>query len=84
MQKHTDKYDRYMRSQEWAEKCLQRLEIAEHKCELCGRLEKNSKGLQIHHITYKNLGHEDVGNELIAVCGRCHLMLHKYYNRKRR
>ena len=83
MRKHSKEYDAYMRSNEWAEKCNQRLEIAGHKCEMCGRLEKNSKGLQIHHISYRHLGAEDVGNELICVCGRCHLLLHAYYARKR-
>ncbi len=83
MRKHSKEYDDYMKSDEWAEKCNQRLKIAEHKCEMCGGLEKNSKGLQIHHISYKNLGRENVGNELICVCGRCHLMLHRYYNRRR-
>lgn len=83
MQKHSKEYDDYMKSDKWHSKCKQRLEIADHKCEMCGRLENNSKGLQIHHISYRNLGNEDVGNELICVCGRCHLMLHRYYNRKR-
>ena len=76
-------YKRYIRSPAWAEKCRQRIEIAGHKCEMCGRLEKNSKGLQIHHINYIRLGNEDVYNDLICLCGRCHCLIHRYYNRKR-
>lgn len=79
----TQQYKDYIRSAKWQEKCNQRLQIAEYKCEMCGRLEKNSKGLQIHHISYKNLGNEDVNNELICLCGRCHILIHKYYDRKR-
>ena len=76
-------YKQYIKSDAWAEKRRQRLEIAGHKCEMCGRLEENSKGLQVHHITYADLGNEDVGNQLIALCGRCHILLGKYYHRKR-
>lgn len=83
MRKHSKEYDDYMKFDEWAERCNQRLEIAGHKCEMRGRLEKISKGLQIHHISYKNLGREDVGNKPIYVCSRYYLMLHRYYNRRR-
>ena len=62
---------------------LDSMYLAGHKCEMCGRLEKHSKGLQIHHISYRNLGHEDVANDLICLCGRCHILIHAYYNRKR-
>ena len=79
----TQEYKEYIKSDVWKEKCEQRLEIAGHKCEMCGRLEKNSKGLQIHHISYRNLGHEDVANDLICLCGRCHILIHAYYDRKR-
>jgi predicted HNH restriction endonuclease len=84
VQRQTIEYKSYMRSPEWKEKCEQRLEIANHRCEMCGRLEKNSKGLQIHHISYCRLGDEDVGNDLICVCGRCHILIHRYYNRRRK
>lgn len=76
-------YQNYITSSEWKQKCEQRLKIAGYKCEMCGRLEQNSKGLQIHHISYRNLGKEDVANDLICLCGRCHILIHKYYNRKR-
>lgn len=72
-----------MKSESWKNKCKQRIEIAGHKCEMCGRLEQNSKGLQIHHISYARLESEDVYNDLICLCGRCHILIHAYYNRKR-
>ena len=37
----TQEYKEYIKSDTWREKCEQRLEIAGHKCEMCGRLEKN-------------------------------------------
>lgn len=78
-------YKKYIKSDTWKKKCEQRLKIADYKCEMCGRLQKNCKDerLQIHHITYKNLGNEDIYNDLIAVCGRCHILIHAYYDRKR-
>lgn len=84
VRQQSEEYRKYIRSDLWKEKCRQRIEIAGHKCEMCSRLETNCRqGLQIHHITYQRLGCEDVGNDLIAVCGRCHLLLHRYYDRKR-
>jgi hypothetical protein len=82
VKQHTAEYDRYIRSPEWTNRVNQRMRIANHRCELCGRLESNAK-LQCHHISYQRLGNEDVANDLIIVCGRCHLLLHKYYNRAR-
>ena len=79
----TQKYKEYIKSDVWKQKCKQRLEIHGHKCEMCDRHEKNSKGLQIHHISYKHLCNEDVGDDAICLCGRCHILIHRYYDRKR-
>jgi 5-methylcytosine-specific restriction endonuclease McrA len=83
--KQSDFYKEYIRSDTWRHKCEQRLKIADYKCEMCGRLQRNCKDgrLQIHHITYRNLGDEDVANDIIALCGSCHIKIHKYYDRKR-
>jgi hypothetical protein len=35
-----------------------------------------SRNLQVHHINYSNLGHEEY-NDLIVVCDKCHKMLHE-------
>lgn len=79
----TQEYKEYIKSDVWKQKCKQRLEIAGHKCEMCGRPQTQSKALQIHHISYKHLCNEDVGNDLICLCGRCHILIHRYYDRKR-
>lgn len=71
-------YKKYIVSEVWKNKVEQRVEIANHRCELCGRLEKNSRGLQCHHLTYINFGNENVNTDLICLCGRCHLLIHKY------
>ena len=80
----TEFYKKYMRSKEWEEKRQQRLEIDGHKCAMCDRPESKCKGgLQIHHVSYRHLGDEDVFTEIVARCPRCHRMIHKFYNRRR-
>lgn len=80
----TDFYKRYMRSKEWDRKRELRLEIDGHKCVMCDRPESKCKdGLQIHHVSYRNLGDEDVFNDIVCLCPRCHRMIHKFYKRRR-
>lgn len=42
-------------------------------CEKCGSLETTN--LHLHHLTYKNLGHEKA-EELIRICYKCHSEIH--------
>lgn len=80
----TEEYKRYMRSREWDATRQQRLDIDEHCCAMCGRPEvKCRNGLQVHHITYQRLGHEDIYNDLVSLCPGCHKKIHSYYRRKR-
>ena len=53
-----------------------------YKCVMCGRSASECV-LQVHHVTYRNLGHEDVMRDLCTVCGSCHKKLHNYYDRER-
>jgi len=78
----SDFYEKYMRSEEWQEKRLQRMEIDQNCCVMCGRpAEKTRSGLQVHHVTYKNLGYEDVLTDLVTLCPSCHIKIHRYYDR---
>ena len=45
--------------------------------------EWHCRTMQVHHVTYRNLGHEDVMKDLCTVCGSCHKKLHNYYDRER-
>ena len=77
-------YKKYVRSKEWEEKRQQRLEIDGHKCAMCDRPESKCKdGMQVHHVHYRDLGHEDVYNSLVCLSPSCHRMHHKLYNRRR-
>lgn len=50
---------------------------------MCGGPLDKIKSVQVHHITYKNLGNENVLTDLCTLCGSCHKKIHNYYNRKR-
>lgn len=77
-------YRQYMRSEEWQRKKQQRLEIDNHACCMCGRPEsKTRNGLQIHHISYRRLGNENVYEDICSLCPACHLKIHRFYNRTR-
>lgn len=65
-------YRIYLKSAVWkktVEKCLWR---ADGKCEWCKR---NSKRLQVHHLTYQRLGRE-LSSDVMALCPGCHLKIH--------
>ena len=78
----TQEYKTYMRSPEWEAKKQQRIAIDKGCC-MCGRPLDKIKIVQVHHITYKNLGNEDVLTDICTLCGSCHKKIHNFYNRKR-
>ena len=47
-----------------------KLEQAGYQCEACG-ISKFSVTLEVHHLTYENLGHEHM-DELQVLCPECH------------
>ncbi len=65
-------YSQYISSSPvWAEKREARKEIDGHKCRTCHH-DGSQHRLEVHHATYDNFGHEDVENDLITLCVRCH------------
>jgi len=76
-------YHKYIASQSWKEKRRQRLEIDGHKCVVC----KSDQRLEVHHLTYENLGNEDVLHDLVTACHDCHPLfdtIERYQRYKRR
>ena len=63
-------YYKYLQSPEWAAIRVDIFFLTGGKCEKCGR-----EGKQVHHKTYKNVGHEEP-EDLILLCGRCHEIEH--------
>lgn len=83
MQEHSKQYDDYMRSDAWEAKRQQRIEIDGYKCVMCGRPTQTMKKINVHHISYRNLGNENVLTDLCTLCPTCHKHIHNYYNRRR-
>lgn len=77
-------YNQYITSVAWEVKKEERKKVDGYRCVCCGRSEdRTRRGLQVHHVTYERLGHENVYTDLCTVCGSCHKKIHAYYNRKR-
>ena len=87
MWKHSKEYENYMKSDAWAAKREERLQLDDNKCVMCGRpngLQKDGKTpiLQVHHICYSHLGNEPM-SEIVSLCAGCHKKIHRYYRRFR-
>ena len=66
-----EQYKEYLQSDHWKETRERALERAGYKCQVCGYY----KNLQVHHNTYKNIGHED-DTDLVVLCWKCHKTFH--------
>ena len=65
--KYSKKYLDYLGSVAWRRRRLAKLEEVRWKCQRC----PETHGLQVHHLSYDNLGNEDT-KELIVLCKACH------------
>jgi len=66
------KYEDYIVSKEWEAKRKERIKRDHYQCAMCG----TAKNLQVHHITYERLGHEEL-DDLITLCKDCHAKVHE-------
>ena len=64
----SNEYAEYLKTPEWQAKRNERLRIDNYTCQRCG----GKRNLQVHHLTYANIGCEDVYNDLITMCEACH------------
>lgn len=71
----TEKYERYLRSKEWRELKAYLIERRGLKCEICGKIKKDPRQVNIHHITYKRLFNE-LPADLLILCIPCHKKQH--------
>lgn len=60
-------YRAYLRSPEWRARRLEFLEDAEYQCQECG----SNKKLQVHHLSYDNLG-DETEDDVEVLCKECH------------
>lgn len=70
----------YLKSPEWKELKQYCLNRANHTCEVPGC--NNPFSLDLHHLTYENLGAEDP-SQLVILCRACHQAQHDHYGLKR-
>lgn len=68
----------YMITEQWKQLKLERLRIAQNKCESCG----STHNLHLHHITYERLTQELI-SDLVILCEECHQRQHNYYGYNR-
>lgn len=65
-------YDQYIHSAAWRRKRRKALKRDGYQCQYCG---KYNCRLEVHHLSYKNLGNEHL-NDLITLCSTCHQKIH--------
>lgn len=57
------------------------MEIDGYQCVMCGCRGTTTIPLEVHHITYRNIGNEDVYKDLLTLCRSCHRNVHIMMNR---
>ena len=67
----TQEYKDYMSSEAWEAKKRERRAI-DSGCCMCGRPLDKIKSVQVHHITDKFLGNENVLTDIFTLCGSGH------------
>lgn len=61
----------YLHSEHWEKVREDALVRAGFRCEYC----RTNKHLTVHHLTYKNIGHEN-DEDLVVLCWSCHKKVH--------
>ncbi|MCC8044023.1 MAG: HNH endonuclease [Clostridiales bacterium] len=77
MRLHSRKYEEYIHSWKWQQTAELRRKIDHYQCAACGRPQTDKCRLQVHHITYDRIGHEDIEHDLVTLCPECHKKIHK-------
>lgn len=65
-------YQEYLQSEHWKQTRQGALERAGYRCQVCGI----TTNLQVHHVTYENLGAE-LPHDLTVLCKEHHSLFHK-------
>lgn len=74
-----EEYAIYLESEHWREFSVS-IKKLRNCCEKCGvtnqeATKKWRQALNVHHLTYKNIGHESP-KDVIVVCWKCHMTAH--------
>lgn len=74
-------YEQYLKTDAWKQKARERLKIDDYRCQMCGAQGNQLNPLEVHHMTYHNLGHENTYKDLVTLCHCCHQGVHRMMNR---
>lgn len=69
-------YDEYRKTDTWKQKRAERIKFDDGRCVIC-RQPLTIQEAVIQHWTYRNVGHEDVSQDLGTLCNRCHAVFHE-------
>ena len=75
-----DQYKQYLKSEAWAKKRHERLQIDGYRCAGCGT-KLTEQTAHVHHLNYFYIGEEDPWTDLESLCAECHKMVHRILNR---
>ena len=72
-------YTEYAKSKHWKRVRTQKLK-EQPQCYICGKKKtpKVKTKFNVHHKHYRNLGHENLQEDLVTLCEPCHKFIHKY------
>lgn len=68
-------YANYLNSSKWNTMKIV-IRARDNVCKKCG----SKNNLQVHHITYKNFGDEEL-EDLVLLCGSCHKEVHEKHGK---
>lgn len=77
------KYLEYLQSNEWKNIAKKRMSIDKYACQCCGCKGTANNPLEIHHLSYRAIFHEEerIQEDLVTLCHVCHKGIHNVMNR---
>lgn len=77
-----EEYRRYLLSDKWKQKAEARMKIDGYRCQGCGSCGTVENPLEVHHLSYVDLGNEDIYTQLVTCCHCCHKNIHNVMERQ--
>lgn len=81
---NNEQYREYRKTSKWKEIARKRIEIDGNMCVMCGSRGSTANPLEVHHLTYRSLYHEEdrIYQDLATLCHACHKQVHNLMNRQ--
>lgn len=83
LEQSNERYLQYLNSEKWRDIKRRRLEIDGYRCVSCGCRGTTGNPLEVHHLSYRYLYHEEtrIYEDLVTLCSCCHKQIHAVMNR---